>query len=273
MKKITNAIIFVVIGVILAVGVMTPILAGMEDQVITEKNNANARYTLNNKEAVIANIDGVPYVNAKPLKDIVGGTNARVITDDFFVHSNYTSNTDTQGAWYVTPFDGSSIPASSWNKIEFKNGGYKILDASESVIREGTYTHLLIPAVNGEYAQMIGTFMINGDREFYAAGTGSSTSLYGGTIDDIHVIGSTSTEPPTITVTSELVQEESDLYKVTSIITSDTNVAYYAPLTYKEITNENATVRSIIMMLPILISVMLVVAVSYYILNIKKQEL
>lgn len=271
MKKITNAIIFVVIGVILAVGVMTPILAGMEDQVVTEKNNTTATYRMTDKETIIRNIDNVAYVNATPITDIVTGRNVRVVTDDFLMESQYNQGTETQGAWFFMRFD-TSLTVDGWATVHFNKGTYQILDASNAVMTEGSYTHLLVPSTQGDYTESSANFHINGNQEFYVVGTGSTITLYAGTIGNVNVISTNATETPSITVTSELIQEETELYKVSSITISDSYRTSYVPITYKEVTSENAAVRSIIMMLPILISVMLIVAVVYNVIDMKRNE-
>lgn len=271
MKKITNAIIFVVIGVILAVGVMTPILAGMEDQVVTEKNNTETTYRMTEKETIIRNVDNVPYVDSMPVTDIVKERVVRVITDDFLMESKYSPSTETQGGWYFLKLD-SSLTTDGWATVHFGKGTYQILDASNVVISEGSYTHLLVPSTKGDYTESTANFHINGNQEFYVVGTGDTRTLYAGTIENVNAISTTATETPSITVTSELIQEETELYKVSGITISETYRTIYIPITYKEITSENAAVRSIIMMLPILISVMLIVAVVYNVIDMKRNE-
>lgn len=272
MKRITNAIIFVVIGVILAVGVMTPILAGMEDQVVTEKNNTTTTYRMTDNETIIRNIDNVAYIDSVPVTDIVTGKNVRVITDDFLMESQYNQTTQTQGPWFFLKLD-TDFMAEGWTTVQFIKGTYRILNDSNVVIREGSYTHLLVPSTKGDYTASKADFHINGNQEFYVVGTGSSNTLYAGTIGNVNVISTSSAETPSITIASELIQEETELYKVSSVTTSETYRSIYIPITYKEVTSENAAVRSAIMILPILISVMLIVAAAYNVIDMKRNEI
>lgn len=271
MKKITHVFLFVIIGVILAVGVMTPILAGMDDQVVTEKNNTTATYRMTDKETIISKIDGVPYVDSVPLDDIITGKTVRVITDDFLLESHFDQSTQSQKGWFFMKLNPDII-TDEWTLIHFNKGTYQILNSSDVVIQEGTYTHLLVPSTKGDYTESPFGFYINGDKEFYVVGTGTTRTLYAGTIENIEVISTDATETPTITVETELIQEDTELYKVSRITISDTYRGIYVPIAYKEITSENAAVKSIIMMLPILISVMLIVAVVYNLIDMKRNE-
>lgn len=279
MKKITNAIIFVVIGVILAVGVMTPIMAGMSSQVVTEKNNISNTYKMASytQENIIENIEGVPYINGTSLDDMDTSGNIRIVTDKFILESLFTTATQQYGAWYIRNMELTTT-VSTWDKIVFKQGTLTIYSSTETVLTD-SYDTLLMPSKKGDYTVAIqNTFYINDDQTLYvigSSGTNTVTTLYKGTLENMAVIASSLQDPTTasINITSSQIQEETGLYKVTNITVSENNKIVFIPTTYKEITSDNVTVKTIIMLLPILIAVMLIIAVVYNVIDMKRNEL
>lgn len=265
MNKLTKLIIFVLVGVVLAVAVMAPIMEDMSERVVTSHNQSDTRYKMTSffQEETIENINGEPYVSGVKLTEFSSESTARVITEDFIVQSQYNAETGN-GSWQLLNIAGDIT--TNFSKIVFKKGIYTIYNG-ETEVYSGDYDFALIPSKNGDYvAGKVGsTLYCNAESEIYVAGIGSmGNTLYMGSVKDgFEVVSTGSDTTPTITVTSNLIQESSGLYEITGYTIPETYKIMYVPIEYYEITTQDEAIRSIIQLLPLLAVLMILIAAGY----------
>lgn len=292
MNKIMKAVMFVIVGVILVAGVMTPLLSQMSDNIQSVANNTVDRYVVKEFGDLIVTYEGGDTYE-------FNGEEMEVDSFHIIICDGMLIKPSSGGICYFVDSDNG-------NKNITYNAGETVFtldDGAWSYGRDTIYTgvtnHVLYPSARGSYGcfEYDSSFNVsNGDVAFAIHMGGSAAPLTfalgivdGAASQDQDVISPLvyPATPYTGTVTLEIDSTPSEDGKSTAyssikfssagdtVIESRPVTCVFAPLHYDTIDSNAITAKNIVGMVPILLTIMILVGAAYVLMSSvsRKQEL
>lgn len=269
-KIMLSGMLAIITSLIVVVGVFIPIMTGLEDNVVSIRNNETTRFmVIENDEGVTITKNGTTYDIGGVQYD--GNASLVAISDNVVVRMTATN---------MIVFDDANNIHMGTNSITFDKGTYSYLD-SDGNTRTGTFENLLYPNPRGDYGCFYSSgiipFSADNDEPVYCIGVASNNNyIYAGVvkggvqdgflfnphtlIDD--AFSSVDASSVTIAATGE-TSEDGLSFHYTGLKTTAGGSEYtpnvYAPITYSVIDTNAETVRTIMGVLPIVMIILVLV--------------
>lgn len=280
LNKIPTLVVGLVVAILIITVVAIPIINDAQTGLVSQADNTTERYTsivTTEKIVLSENSEGSPMINNRLITDIVPSSNVNyvmVVSDNLIARS--INNSGIFSTWYYVGANGEGVAfdfiGSSINNpivCTFEDGTYSLVKSATTTLQTGTYSTLLIPSETGNWGSFIPSesapMYANTDKKVLFIRASSSESYVSiGTIDNLvmkwHVLNGTQGDNTDVSVIYTSINENGmDLYKVTGL---NNNFAYlFAPISYTTITNDDATIRTIVGITPLLLIVSLVISV------------
>lgn len=273
MKNLTKAILTIIVMVIMVVGVMIPINAGLDPNVKTIEQNSPHRFILKENQlnlTVECPELGKYIVNGEAVD---GMTGMLIIGEGIYIYM-YTDS------WQILDLENNIFQSgtSTGDIISIKNGVFNYTVGETSYT--GTTHSLLYPSSKGNYGAFSNApFSVDvGETVYIISSKGVPEPKFAYEVVD----GVVNTDQPLVapsisapfgpytgtvtpTVTASLSEDGLSYEYTTLSVTTDTSTfvpVIYAPLDYHIIDSSSDSVKQIIDVLPILILIALVILVG-----------
>lgn len=275
MNSITKLIITIITTLIVVVGVMIPLIGGLDDNIRSVEQNTTSRFLLtdNDLDLVIDCVEpGTYMINGR---EYSGTASSLVIGDGIYIYlftSNYSIVDTNNNIVYVGNGTG--------NVITIEDGEYTHKNGSNTYT--GTVETLLYPDERGNYGAFVGTgFNVDdGDKIYLISNRSGDAKFVLTMINGVErradaliepITSTTSSYSPyegTLEITTTATKSDDGLSYAYSTIsfTTDTgtnNAIVYAPIKYHVIDSAAETVRTIVNILPLIVLIGLILVAGY----------
>lgn len=280
MRLITKLTMTIIVVLIMTVGVLIPVTAGLEDNIKSVDQNSDYRFVLKNNNLNL-NVEceevGKYTINGR---DFAGSSYGVIIGDGLYIYlfsSNYSIADVNNNIFYVKSDPGTII--------NIEKGEYTHANAGTTYT--GTVETLLYPSANGDYGAFpAASTTLNADLEdpiYLISNKGSPepkfalTVINGSENRNAALVAPITTNPlatytgeVAVTFTSTL--SEDGLSRNYSGFTATTDNSsftpiVYAPIKYHVVDSTAETIREIVNILPIVILIGLLVAAGYAVVS------